>query len=142
MKHLNQLRPHDLERVPVWRYEGSSDDDAVVHATDRTELTDDEAEVFIAHTQFALASGAQHTGFCTPGHDAGLDVTQPAILTLDGPVFFWFDRPPSDETLQAQWRRLGAGHESIFPVHFRCTVPVDGRYVTGIIESDDLTGAA
>jgi hypothetical protein len=44
--------------------------------------------------------------------------------------------------LQAQWRRLGVTHESIFPVHFRCTVPVGGRYITGVIESEDLTGAA
>jgi hypothetical protein len=37
---------------------------------------------------------------------------------------------------------LGVRAADVFPVHFRCTVPVNGLYVTGIIESDDLTGAA
>jgi hypothetical protein len=142
VKRLNQLRPRDLERVPIWRYEGSNDDNAVIHATDRVELSEDEKEVFIARTQFALANGAQHVGFCSPADDSGLDYLQPAIVTSDGLVYFWFDRPPSKEMLEAQWRRLGVTEEGIFPVHFRCTVPVDGRYVTGIIESDDLTGAA
>jgi hypothetical protein len=142
VKRLNQLRPADLDRVPVWRYEGTSDDDAVVHATDRIELSEQETDLFIARTQFVLANGSQHTGFCSPSDDSGLDYMQPAILTAEGPVYFWFDRPPTDETLQAQWRRLGVRHENIFPVHFRCTVPVHGRYVTGVIESDDLTGAA
>jgi hypothetical protein len=132
----------DLERASVWRYNGESDDTALVHATDRRELSKTETGLFIARTQFLLANGTEHIGFCSPTDDSGLDYMQPAIVTPDGPVFFWFDQPPSEETLQAQWRRLGVTHESIFPVHFRCTVPVDGRYITGVIESEDLTGAA
>ena len=139
---MHDLRPADLDRVPVWRYEGDDDDSAVVHATARAQLSESDHELFIARTQFALANGAQHTGFCSPTDDSGLDYLQPVIVTESGPVYFWFDEPPTAESLRAQWHRLGVATESIFPVHFRCTVPVDGRYVTGIIEESDLTGAA
>jgi hypothetical protein len=142
MKRLHDLTPADFERVAVWRYEGESDDVAQVRATDRTELTDGDRELFIARTQFTLANGSHHIGFCSPDASGDLADLQPVIVTADGPVYFSFDAPPSQETLDGQWLRLGAGHEQIFPVHFRCTVPLDGECVTGTIEADDLTGAA
>jgi hypothetical protein len=142
MKRLADLTPVDLERVALWRYAGETDDTAVVRATDRQELGDAERGLFIARTQFALANGAQHIGFCSPDEETSLDSLQPVILTSAGPVYFWFEDPPSAESLRAQWKRLGAEHEEIFPIHFRCTVPVHGHYITGVIFADDLTGAA
>jgi hypothetical protein len=142
MKRLHDLAPADLRRCAVWRYEGDLDDVAVVHATDRKELKDPSDGVFIAETQFILANGAQHIGFCTPAEEGDLESLQPVIVTGGGHVYFWFDEPPSRETLRRQWDLLGVGREEIFPVHFRCTVPVNGKYVTGVIEAEDLTGAA
>jgi len=142
MKRLHDLTAGDLDRVAIWRYDGESDDVAQVRATDRDSLSESDIDVFIARTQFHLANGAQRVGFCSPAIECGLDVTQPVILTAEGPVYFYFEEPPSQETLDAQWRRLGIGHEEIFPVHFRCMVPVGGAYVTGVIEAEDLTGAA
>jgi hypothetical protein len=142
MKRLHDLTPADLERAAVWRYEGESDDVAHVCATARTQLTASDRDLFIARTQFTLANGSHHIGFCTPDTRGKLDDLQPVIVTADGPVYFHFDAPPSQETLDAQWLRLGEGHAQIFPVHFRCTVPLDGTYVTGTIEAGDLTGAA
>jgi hypothetical protein len=142
MKRLLDLTPTDLHRAPVWRYEGETDDIAVVHATARTELSASDEELFIARTQFALAGGAQHIGFCTPADGSRLDTLQPVIVTAHGPVYFWFDEPPTRDFLREQWRRLGADEASIFPVQFRCTVAVDGQLITGTIHSDDLTGAA
>jgi len=146
MKRLQDLTPVDLERAAVWRYDGESDDVAHVRATARTELTDRDTDhgkdLFIARTQFTLANGSHHVGFCTPDPNGDLTDLQPVIVTAEGPVYFCFDAPPSQETLDAQWLRLGVGHEQIFPVHFRCTVLFDGAYVTGTIEADDLTGAA
>ncbi|HEX9161790.1 MAG TPA: hypothetical protein VF980_08800 [Thermoanaerobaculia bacterium] len=142
MKRLHDLRPADLRIHPVWRYEGEIDEVATVRATDHAELSDEEKDIFIAATQFVLANGAQHIGFCTPSEDATLDSLQPVIVTVEGHVYFWFDQPPSREALYAQWRLLGAADGEIFPVHFRCTVPLNGNYVTGVIEEEDLTGAA
>jgi hypothetical protein len=142
VKRLHDLRPEDLERAAVWHYDGESDEVATVRATERAELSAAERGLYIARTQFALANGAQFIGFCSPVDDYGLESLQPVILTSEGLVYFHFEDPPSQETLAAQWKRLGAGHEQVFPVHFRCTVPVDGVYVTGLIEAEDLTGAA
>jgi len=142
MKRLTALTPADLERVAVWHHDGAGDDFAQVRATDRAELHQRDSATFIARTQFVLANGAQHVGFCSPSSDDAIDVLQPVIVTPDGLVYFFFEEPPSQETLERQWSRLGVGHEEIFPVHFRCLVPLDGVYVTGVIERDDLTGAA
>ena len=142
VKRLHDLRPADFERAAVWHYDGQHDDVATVRATERGELAASDPIVYIARTQFALANGAQFIGFCSPGEDDALAELQPVILTSEGPVYFYFEEPPSQEMLDAQWRRLGVGHEQVFPVHFRCTVPVDGVYVTGSIEAEDLTGAA
>ena len=141
MKRVHDLRPSDLERVAVWHYLGENDDVATVRATDRMDLEERDVDSFIARTQFVLANGAQHIGFCSPCEEA-IDIVQPVIVTAEGLVYFYFEEPPSQETLEAQWRRLGAGHEQIFPIHYRCAVPVEGRYVTGIIEAEDLTGVA
>jgi hypothetical protein len=142
MKRLTDLTPADLEQIAVWHYDGTYDDDARVRATERSELSERDEGVFIARTQFALANGAQLVGFCSPSAENGLDVLQPVIATAEGLVYFFFEEPPSQETLERQWQRLGVGHERIFPIHFRCLVPFDGRYITGVIDADDLTGAA
>lgn len=142
MKRLAELTPADLERSAIWRYVGETDETALIRATERTELSAGEAGLFIARTQFVLGNGAQFIGFCSPGAESTLDYLQPVIVTTGGPVYFWFDDPPSQESLKAQWEKLGAGREDVFPVHFRCTVALDGKYVTGVIHADDLTGAA
>jgi hypothetical protein len=142
VKRLRDLTPADLHRCSVWRYEGDIDEVAVVHATDRKEVKTPDHNMFIIETQFILANGAQHIGFCSPTDVDELEYLQPVIVTGQGHVYFWFDEPPSRETLKAQWALLGGGREEIFPVHFRCTVPVNGRYITGVIEEGDLTGAA
>ena len=47
---------------------------------------------------------------------------------------FWFEGPAAPETLSSQWMALGKEPREIFPVTFRCLVPVDGRTVSGKIE--------
>lgn len=142
MKRVAELTPADLERAAVWRYDGASDDVATVAATPLRELSGRDPSTFIARTQFALANGAQFTGFCSPAESADVESLQPVIATDDGLVYFSFSEPPTRESLTAQWKRLGAEQDDIFPIHFRCTVPVDGHFVIGTIDEDDLTGGA
>ncbi|HYM62605.1 MAG TPA: hypothetical protein VEZ11_17105 [Thermoanaerobaculia bacterium] len=142
MKKFVDLTVADLERAAIWRYAGDTDDSAVVYATDHSELTGREHDTFIARTQFVLADGSQHAGFCSPSDAPDLEELQPVILTPDGPVYFWFAEPPSSEYLSRQWARLGGNADEIFPIHFRCSIPVGGTFVTGTITADDLTGAA
>lgn len=135
MKRLTDLTIEDLTASPVWRFEGGSGEDAAVVAERRDFLTQLDDEIFLAATEFVLPDSSQHLGFCFPVDDAGLDYLQPVIVTPTAHVRFWFDGAIVPEVLTAQWNALGRRAEEIFPVRFRCRVPVDGKTVTGVIPS-------
>jgi hypothetical protein len=133
MKRLAELTIADLTTAPVWRYEGGSGADAAVVAERRDSLSQMDNEIFLAATEFFLPDSSQHLGFCFPVDDAGIDYLQPVIVTPTAHVRFWFDEAIAPEVLSAQWNALGRREEEIFPVRFRCRVPVDGRTVAGMI---------
>jgi hypothetical protein len=143
VKPLAELTIEDLESSPVWRYEGGSGPDALVAPTTRSSLSREDDEIFLAATDFELFDSTRCFGFCFPADDSGLDYIQPVIVSPSRHISFWFDGPASPEALEAQWRALGKRCEDIFPVAFRCLVPVDGRTVSGRIagveSSRDLT---
>jgi PilZ domain len=133
LQRLVDLTIEDLSTTPVWRYEGGSGAEAVVVPTGRSSLSGEDDEVCLAATEFILCDSSRHLGFCFPVDDSGLDYLQPVILTRAGQVSFWFDGPIAQEVLAAQWNALGKRAEEVFPVQFRCLVPVAGRTVTGVI---------
>jgi hypothetical protein len=135
VKRLIDLTVEDLRKYPVWRYEGGTGQDALVEAARRDALSQQDDEIFLAATEFRLADGSDLFGFCFPADDSGLDYLQPAILTDSGPVNFWFDGPAPPELLARQWKALGRERRQVFPVSFRCLVPVDGRTVRGRIDA-------
>ena len=118
----------------VWRYEGGSGAHATVVASKRASLSQTDDEIFLAATEFELFDSSRHLGFCFPADDTGIDYLQPVILVPSGNVNFWFDGPALPDVLSSQWRALGKEPRDIFPVTFRCLVPVDGRTVSGRIE--------
>ncbi|MEO8190929.1 MAG: PilZ domain-containing protein [Acidobacteriota bacterium] len=133
MKRLVELTVADLAATAVWRYEGGTGDQAIVVPADRSSLSISDDEVFLARTEFTLPDGSRHPGFCFPVDDTGVDYLQPVIVTEAGQVRFWFEGPVSPAALAGQWAYLGRGVEEIFPVGFRCLVPVDDRTVAGVI---------
>jgi hypothetical protein len=143
VKRLVELTVEDLVASPVWRYEEGSGAEALVVPAQRESLSQADDEVFLAATHFELSDSSQHFGFCFPADDSGVDYLQPVIVSGSRQVAFWFDRPVSPEVLWEQWRALGKEPSEIFPVTFRCLVPVDGRTVSGQIagveSSQDLT---
>jgi hypothetical protein len=143
VKRLVDLVADDLDSSPVWRYEGGSGSLAIVTPSRRTALSQNDDEIFLAATDFELFDGSSHFGFCFPADDSGIDYLQPVIVSPSGQVCFWFDGPASPETLIRQWKLIGKEPKNVFPVAFRCLVPVDGRTVAGHIEavasSRDLT---
>jgi hypothetical protein len=145
MKRLDALTVEDLVASPVWRYEGGSGPEAVVAPAKRESLSQMDDEIFLAATEFELPDSSRHFGFCFPADDSGIDYLQPVIVRGSHHVAFWFDRPAPPEVLSSQWRALGKEPGDIFPVTFRCLVPVDGRTVTGRIaaiqSSQDLMSA-
>ncbi len=135
MKLLADLTIEDLAASPVWRYVAGNGAEAVVTADHRDSLSQSEDEVFLAATNFLLPDSSQHAGFCFPVDAGGVDYLQPVIVTPSGHVRFWFDGVAAREVLAAQWSALGRREEEIFPVRFRCRIPVDGRTVDGVISS-------
>ena len=142
MKRLVDLTLEDLRASPVWRYEGGAGAEALVEPARRNALSRSDDEIFLAATAFELFDASRHDGFCFPADDSGLDYLQPAIVTASGHVGFWFEQPMEPEAVERQWRALGKGPEQIFPVTFRCLVPVDGREVAGRIERVELSNGA
>ncbi len=134
MRRLVELTPADLSSNPVWRYEGGSGDDARVAPVKRDALSRADDEIYLAATEFELFDATTCTGYCFPADGAGVDYLQPVILTADGPVAFWFEKPPAADVLARQWRALGKEPGQVFPVSFRCLVPVDGQTLRGRIE--------
>jgi hypothetical protein len=142
VKRLVDLCVEDLEASPVWRYEGGAGSQATVASTKRAALSQTDDEIFLAATEFELFDSSRHFGFCFPADDSGIDYLQPVILSATGHVNFWFDGPASPAILASQWRALGKEPREIFPVLYRCLVPVDGRTISGridgVVSSRDL----
>ncbi len=136
------LTVEDLSANPVWRYEGGSGKDARVAAVKRDALSRADDEIYLAATEFELFDETTCSGYCFPADGAGVDYLQPVILTASGPVAFWFEQPPSAETLAQQWKALGKEPAQVFPVAFRCLVPVDGQTLHGRIERVEYSESA
>jgi hypothetical protein len=134
VKRLVDLTIEDLTGSPVWRYEGGSGPDALVSPALRNSLSRMDDEIFLGAAEFDLADSTRHTGFCFPAEGSSVDYLQPVIVTKKGHVAFWFDGSVSAEKLAKQWRALAKKPEQIFPVSFRCLVPVDGQTIDGRIE--------
>ena len=142
MKRLVDLTLEDLRASPVWRYEGGSGAEAQVEPARRDALSRSDDEIFLAATAFELRDGTRHQGFCFPADDSGIDYLQPAIVTDAGHVYFWFDGPADEAMIARQWKALAKEPREIFPVAFRCLVPVDGREVSGRIDGLELSPEA
>ena len=134
MKRLEELTVEDLQASPVWRYEGGSGPAAFIEPAKRDSLSQVDDEIFLAATEFELSDSSRYLGFCFPADDSSIDYLQPVIVSAGGHVNFWFDEPASPEILSRQWKALGREPERVFPVEFRCLVPVDGRTVSGLIQ--------
>jgi len=143
VKRLADLTAADLVANPVWRYEGGSGAEALVVPVKRKSLSQMDDEIFLAATEFELFDSTRHFGFCFPADDSGIDYLQPVIIRGSRHVNFWFDGPVAPQALESQWSVLGKEPKDIFPVAFRCLVPVDGRTasgrITGVEVSQPLT---
>ena len=118
MKRLADLTVEDLTAVPVWRYEGGSDAEALVVPVRRESLSQMDDDVFLAATEFELPDSARYFGFCFPADDSGIDYLQPVIVAGGRHIGFWFDSPVTPEALADQWGALGKAPDHVFPVRF------------------------
>jgi hypothetical protein len=138
MKPLSELSITDLREFPVWECHRNSDVDAVVRPTTKTSLCETETGVFVAATEFQLADGTILTGYCSPSDPSGLDYMQPVVLTPKGPLPLWSDSPVTDKQIAKQWRTIDKALVAVFPMTYKCLVPVDGQEVAGVVELKNL----
>ena len=125
VKRLLELTNEDLIRTPIWRYEGTSDDNAVVSPASSLESADERA--YIARTRFTFADGSQGWGYCSPTDGSGLDYVQPVLITPAGcHVHLW-----REESADAAELRRASEQSLAFPVHFECVVAFEGHLLCG-----------
>ncbi len=144
MKRLDELTVQDLHDHPVWRYRSptSDDADAQVDTADGATVSENDSTVFLVATQFFLADGSEHVGFCSPQDLSGLDYIQPVIVTPRGQIRLWSEKPPSNHERNAWYSHFGKARAAVFPISFVCAVPVDGQTVRGVIEERQVFGHA
>jgi hypothetical protein len=145
VKRISDLTIADLAESPVWRYEEGTGPRAMVSATDRAALSRGDDEVYLAATDFELFDGSRYPGYCFPVDDSGIDYLQPALFGPSGHVNFWTEDPADPDDLVGRWRTIGKEAGQVFPVAFRCRVPVDHRtisgWIAGVESSRELTVA-
>jgi hypothetical protein len=98
----------------------------------------DDGTTYITLTEFTLADGTRHLGYCSPCDPSGLDYIQPIIVTPQGQVRFWYDWQPDFEAINRCMEFLGKTKAEIFPVEYRSLVQCDGSFWHGTIEEADL----
>ena len=139
MKRLAELTADDFQANPVWEYKGASDADAMVSSTNLRAMVEDNDVVLLAATEFRLADGTKLSGFCSPSDPSGLDYVQPVICTRLGQVALWAETLPTRAAVEMAWKPLGKRLDQVFPLQFRCLVPVNKQEVSGVITIDEVT---
>jgi hypothetical protein len=137
MKRLAELRPEDFEVHLVWECHGTDDTDALVEPRAVAVVKEGGPTVLLVATEFHLADGTKATGFCSPADDSGLDYLQPVVFSVDKQIPLW--RPElgvhATDRICLDHGRPAA---SVFPIAWRCLVPVDGALRVGEITGTDV----
>jgi hypothetical protein len=140
VKRLGELTTQDLLQVPVWRYVGTTEAEALVEPTDLCSLSEDADGVYLVRTVFTLSDGTVAVGYCTPTDDSGLDYVQPVLLTGTGHVPLFREVPASSGEPESTCRRLAKPFDRIFPIRYRAEIPVDGHFVHGEVRTVLVAG--
>jgi hypothetical protein len=96
-KQIYDLTLSDLEHCSIWEFASDEEgiegqDEATVRPAGPSIFDDPFAGQFVAKVRFSLADGTSMSGYLTPGVLGDDDITtlQPAIVTDQGQVSFWF----------------------------------------------------
>ncbi len=139
---LSELAPADLRACSTWELRTRSAVDGEVVPAHSAQLSESDARIFVASTQFAFADGSTGAGYCSPTDDSGLDYVQPVAFLAGEQVALWRHPLPSRSELEALWARFGRRLPEVYPIKYRCLVPVDGAERTGVILLTDAARVA
>ena len=136
-KQVYDLRPSDLERVPIWEFaldeEGyPGQDEATVRPRPDLASADPTDGLFVVSAEFVTSDGTKFAGYVTPSEEDNLGLIQPTITTESGQVNFWLGAfPPEPGALQESYELLGMSAEQTFPLVFKAAVPTEGVDLEG-----------
>jgi hypothetical protein len=137
MKPFTELTADDFVAYRTWRHLGGADATAIVEPQLFSEISEDDAAVYLAATDFTFSDGTASAGFCSPADDSGLDYVQPVIFGPHGQVPLW--RPELGAAAsKIIARELGKTVTQVFPLAWHSKVLVDGEVRNGRIAEADL----
>lgn len=131
-KQVYDLTLDDFNFSPVWEFthgdEGEEEwqDEATVQPVAESVSLDSQKVMCVAAARFVLADGTTMHGFLSPGalEDTDLGRLQPAIITDQGHVSFWFGIvQPTQELIEEAYKTLGKRPGCVFPISFSLIVP-------------------
>lgn len=137
MKPFTELTASDFATCHTWRHLGGPDPTAIVAPQELSVISENDATLCLAATDFEFADGARSAGFCSPADNSGLDYVQPVIFGPDGHVPLW--RPGLGAVASsAVAQELGKTVTQVFPLVWRCRVLVDGEIRNGTVTEADV----
>jgi len=128
-KDATTLREEDFAVHSVWEWQADGFNERARPAavTLIPEFTNG-GPIYIAATEFLVASGKRYLGYCSPADPSGLDYTQPIIFTQSGPVALWSEAS-SVVAYSEVAEALGLPKSEVFPLSIRCLVSTaEGEY--------------
>lgn len=141
-KQIYELTLSDLEFSPVWEFASDEEgiegqDEATVRPASPSILHDALAGQFVAKARFTLADGTRMHGYLSPGVPGSFDLgtIQPAIVTDNGQVSFWFGcLKPSRTYIDSSYALLGKRAEEVFPLSFALDATSNVYEAAGIVQ--------
>jgi hypothetical protein len=148
-KQIADLTLADLERYPVWEYaidevgEPGQDEETVKPRPDLGQVDPADGN-FVVRARFVARDGTEYHGLLAPHKSlyGGLSGHQPAIVTPQGHVRFWFGIvPPKSRAMREAYRRLGKTSATLFPLRYESALdagePISGEILAFEYLSDD-----
>ncbi|MYM69172.1 hypothetical protein GTP45_20355 [Pseudoduganella sp. FT55W] len=141
-KQVYDLTLSDLELSPIWEYASDEEgiegqDEATVRPASPSILDDALAGQFVAAARFTLADGTRMYGYLSPGSFGSCDLgsIQPAIVTDNGQVSFWFGcLEPPRTYIESSYAVLGKSADEIFPLSFALDAASNIYEAAGIVQ--------
>ena len=141
-KQVYDLTLSDLELSPIWEFASDEEDvegqdEATVRPANSSLLHDPLAGQFVAKARFTLADGTIMYGFLAPGSPGRFDLgaIQPAIVTDEGQVSFWFGAfEPPRSYIESSYALLGKRSDEVFPLSFALDAASNVYEAKGIVQ--------
>jgi hypothetical protein len=146
LKQIDELNISDLLKIPVWEFalkemkEQGVSGNFIKPSEQTAPYSPHKARILVRAT-FTLKDGTSFKGHIQPidllnsyrSHLAPADLF-PVIVTLKGPVIFWYENvKPTHKRIAGNYRVMGKYAGEIFPIRVQSDVAIDNGIGEGLI---------